>query len=301
MQPDSTTGIESAGDAHVTDQNQDGFEPNRPTTSAAVIVGVLLVAGGVALLLDRTSALPASWRQGIWPVLLIGYGIARLTEPRRRGREGLFFVLAGAWWLAGVAGWVSLVDTWPLLIVAAGASLVLQAVTASSSDPSELPRRFERRHGAFGWVLPLILLGAVLTSGVNRRIVDLSPPRDGELRAVTMMGQRTTRMPAAELKGGEVTTIMGENTIDFSQATVAPGSTITVKVFTLMGNSIVTVPEGWDVDVDVMPVMGDVTHRHQTRDWSSGEPPAGTASAPATAPHLVLRGTVIMGRLLVRS
>ena len=64
------------------------------------MVGALLVAAGAALLIERLGAMPPAWRDRIWPCLLIGYGVARLLQPRAQGREGLFFVLAGGWWLA---------------------------------------------------------------------------------------------------------------------------------------------------------------------------------------------------------
>src|SRR5436190_3471473 len=92
-------------------------------STVRVTLGALLVAAGAALLLERLGAMPLEWRDRIWPLLLIGYGLARLLQPRSQGRVGLFFVLSGSWWLAGVSGWLSLERTWPLLVVAIGVSM----------------------------------------------------------------------------------------------------------------------------------------------------------------------------------
>jgi hypothetical protein len=282
----------------------DDMNPYRPHTPGAILLGILLVAAGVALLLERTGALPAPWRLSLWPVLLMGYGVARLTEPRPAGREGTFFVLAGAWWLACAAGWLSFTETWPLLVVAIGASLVVEAMTASGTAHEARRDRWQRRHGAAGWLLPVILIGAVLSSGLDRRVLDPATRAEGDLRAVADMGRRTITVPSTPLTRGDLVVIMGENSLDLRQAAVAPGSTLTITVFGLMGTGIVTVPEGWVVDVQAVPVMGNVSDRRAIDDWSGGRPGPATpdaAGADAAPPRLVLRGTMIMGRLVVRS
>jgi hypothetical protein len=274
----------------------------RRQTSSGVMLGLLLVAAGIGLLLDRTGALPAPWRVIVWPALLIGYGLARLAQPRAQGREGLFFVLAGTWWLAGVAGWISMTLTWPLLLVALGAALVLQAVTAGRG-PRSTPAQGFHRHGAGAWILPVIVVGAVLTSGLDRQMLgrDERSSAPGAFRAVSIMSRRTMALPPAPVTGGEVVTIMGRNSIDLRQATIEPGSTITIDVFGLMGTGVITVPEGWIVDVRTASVMGRMTDL-RADDWNGG---AGGAADPSAGqlppPRLVVRGTMIMGRLVVTS
>jgi hypothetical protein len=266
------------------------------------MLGLLLVAAGAGLLLDRTGALPAPWRLVIWPVLLIAYGIARLSQPRVRGREGLFFVLAGAWWLAGVSGWISLALTWPLLIVALGTALVVQALTAGRDLAAAGARGFDR-HGAGGWILPVILVGAVLTSGFDKQLLGHydSVTAPGGFRSISIMGRRDTTVSAVPLTGGEVVTIMGRNSVDLRGTTIEPGTTITIDVFGLMGTGVITVPKGWRVDVRAASVMGRATDL-RFDDWSADSASAaGSDSGQLAPPRLVVRGTVIMGRLVVKS
>jgi predicted membrane protein len=148
----------------------------------------------------------------------------------------------------------------------------------------------------------VIILGAVLTSGLDRRVLDGTTVANGELRAISVMSRRTITVPATAVAGGDVVAIMGVNSIDLTNATLAPGSTMTLNVFGLMGTGVITVPEGWVVDVQATPVMGRVTDQRDTDDWS-GRPRRqanGTESGQAP-PRLIVRGTVIMGRLVVRS
>ena len=75
--------------------------------------------------------------------------LARMAAARAPGRDGLFFVLAGGWWLAGLAGWLSMERTWPLLFVALGVGVMFQSVAPGASTPrNALPAHGRRRGGA---------------------------------------------------------------------------------------------------------------------------------------------------------
>jgi len=273
----------------------------RDRSTISVILGALLVAAGTALLLERLGAMPLLWRDRIWPLLLIGYGLARLLQPRSQGRVGLFFVLAGAWWLAGVSGWLSLERTWPLLVVAIGVSMMFQAVTPAVDGPGFSSRLRARQSGA-PWILLAILIGAAVSSGVVRHPYARNDYEEGVLHVFSVIGRSTSHLSATTLTRGEVVTIIGGSTIDLRDLTIAPGETVTLDVFTLMGGSAISVPDGWIVDIQAVPVLGGIRDRRIPRDsaWDgAGEPGAGAPASPA--PHLVVRGTVIMGGLTIRS
>ena len=266
----------------------------RDRSSARVMLGALLVAAGAALLLDRLGALPMLWRDRIWPMLLIGYGLARMLQPRAQGRIGLFFVLAGAWWLAGVSGWISLEQTWPLLVVAIGVSMMFQAFTPADSVDLASGRT---RQGGAPWILLAILVGAAVTSGIGRHTHVRNDTENGVLHVFSVIGRATSHPgPAATLKGAEVVTLIGGSTIDLHDLAVAPGETVTLDVFTLMGGVAISVPDGWTLDIQAVPVLGGVRDRRFPR-----EVPGTPAEPSGPAPRLVVRGTVIMGGLTIRS
>jgi hypothetical protein len=272
----------------------------RDRSTVRVILGALLVAAGTAQLLERLGAMPPEWRARIWPLLLIGYGAARMLQPRSQGRVGLFFVLSGAWWLAGVSGWLSLERTWPLLVVAIGVSMMFQAVTPDV-DGSDFSSRIRARQGGAPWILLAILLGAAVSSGVGRHTYARNDSGEGVLHVVSVIGRSTSHV-ATPLTRGDVVTILGGSTINLRDLTIAPGETVTLDVFTLMGGSAISVPDGWTVDIQAVPVAGGIRDRRIPRDSpqdGAREPDAGVPARPA--PRLVVRGTVIMGGLTIRS
>lgn len=274
---------------------------SRDRSTVSVILGALLVAAGTALLLERLGAMPPVWRDRIWPLLLIGYGLARMLQPRSQGRVGLFFVLSGAWWLAGVSGWISLERTWPLLVVAIGVSMMFQAVTPAIDGP-DFPSRLRARQGGAPWILLAILLGAALSSGVGRNNYARNNYEEGVLHVFSVIGRSTSHLSATTLTRGEVVTIIGGSAIDLRDLTIAPGETVTLDVFTLMGGSAISVPDGWIVDIQAVPVLGGIRDRRIPRDSElDGAVEPGVATPAGPAPHLVVRGTVIMGGLTIRS
>jgi len=268
--------------------------------SGAMAVGVLLVGIGVAMLAERLNLVTGPWRQQIWPVLLIAFGLARLLQPRRRGRRGLFYVLAGAWWLAGLSGWLSFEQTWPLLIIAYGAGVVLEAVTSQPGVPSG---NFPRRHsGGMAWVLTAILVGSFISAGGGRDWSRMVDP-NGQFRSVALAGRTEHHVQSETFRLAEVVTVMGRNTIDLRDLPASAPSTVTVDGVTAMGTTIIRVPPDWTVDLKAVAIIGRAkdTHRTGSAEASGGgdwTPPAGSVDT-RTSRRLVVRGAVLMGTLAV--
>lgn len=268
-----------------------------PRRRGPVAFGALLVGVGVALLLAQTGALPPEWRRSVWPVLLMSFGGVRLLQVTRHGREGLFFVVAGAWWLAGIYGWLSLPDTWPVLVVGLGASIVLQAMTTPPRDTA-LP--FGRRHsGAVPWILVAIIVGAVLSNGRNHPFTPVLARDDGA-SVVAVAGQAERDIVGRGPAKSDLVAVMGKSLLDLSQATVGPGETFRVEVLTVMGRSVIRVPDHWIVDVDAVATAGSIRDvREYLRPAAGDTPPA--ESEPQPAPRVVVDGLVMMGSLIITS
>jgi hypothetical protein len=121
------------------------------------------------------------------------------------------------------------------------------------------------------------------------------------LHVFSVIGRSTSHV-ATTLTSGEVVTILGGSTVDLREITIAPGGTVTLDVFTLMGGSAISIPDGWTVDIQAVPVAGGIRDRRIPRDSprdAAGEPGAAVPAGPA--PRLIVRGTVIMGGLTIRS
>ena len=106
----------------------------RPRIDAShLAVGAFLMLLGVAMLMERTLGYTdVPWRR-LWPLLLVGMGLAKLAFPRRtrRGklrRSGGWLLLVGLLLLGQTTGTVRIAHSWPVFVVAAGAQMSFRAL-----------------------------------------------------------------------------------------------------------------------------------------------------------------------------
>ena len=111
------------------------------------------------------------------------------------------------------------------------------------------------------------------------------------MHVVSVMGQSDHVSRATAFKGADVTNVMGQSTIDLRDAKLAQGEAATVRVFSIMGAVILRVPPTWTVDAGAVTAMGSIQDQRATPT---------EAPEPGTPPRLVLRGTIGMGRLVIR-
>ena len=109
-----------------------GADPRR--RRGQLIFGVTLVALGVAYLVNRDDpeALSKLWHY--WSFVLVAFGVANMLPPTNGKQfvDGLSQALFGAWFYISFEGlWgMSFGNSWPLLIIVAGAGMVLQPLAA---------------------------------------------------------------------------------------------------------------------------------------------------------------------------
>src|SRR5688572_29517250 len=139
--------------------------------SGNIVIGVMLVAMGVVVALDRAGLIAFEGRWTLWPVIFIGLGLARFVQtPAGKPRQGLLFLLGGVWLVAGEAGWLSLADSWPLLVIAFGLIVALNPgrrdMRLNPHETGDLSEQFERRpgkpHRREGALTPLAVMGVWL-------------------------------------------------------------------------------------------------------------------------------------------
>jgi cell wall-active antibiotic response 4TMS protein YvqF len=333
------------------DQPQEDPQP-RPD-SGRLAAGIAIIALGVLLLLDRAGVIDWGTRSGWWPILAIIFGVARLAAGGRGVRSGVFWVLVGAWGLLNEYGVLHYEDSWPLLLVIAGGSMVLGSFGAPRRRPvwetgatttagasatvgavgerlSRAERRAARRErhwSGAGLIWIFITFGIVMSlqgqfgarnnwNLSDRRRVTRTETNDTVHRAA-ILGQVNSVSQATEFHGGDLTAIMGQCDLDLTQAIVAPGETPVINVIVVMGQVTVRVPDDWIVDTRAVPAMGNIRDARSERSHRQGSlgspgssgslgspssPGAADAAAPAAAErtHLVLRGAVTMGELIVK-
>jgi hypothetical protein len=110
----------------------------RAMLPGAIIAGVLMLAVGIGMLLDRSGWLGVSWGELIAPAALIAIGTGKVlgggdVHPRRR-RGSLY----SGFWLIGVGVWLGIIQTgafgfdagngWPLLVIMSGVMLLMRGL-----------------------------------------------------------------------------------------------------------------------------------------------------------------------------
>ena len=113
----------------------------RAVSRARIVFGlVVMIAGGV-LLLDRLEWPGFRLNVPIWPVILLFFGLARISERRASGRVGInrsgaWFIFLAAWgFLNEYRLWgFTYATSWPLLVVGAGTIVVWRAVAPMAGE-----------------------------------------------------------------------------------------------------------------------------------------------------------------------
>lgn len=180
------------------------------------LLGVLVVAIGVAALLDQLDVVDVSLGQIVstwWPLAIVAVGVAALaTVPRAWvGPAGLLAVglllQLGQLGLLDVSVWGLI---WPIGIILVGISLITRLGTPGTDDA--------------------VVNSAVIWWGSERR--------------------STSRA----FQGGSLTAIMGGIELDLRQADIVGRAEI--AVFALWGGVEIKVPTTWRVTVTGLPVLG---------------------------------------------
>ena len=290
-----------------------------------LVIGAMLVMVGLWMALERSGVIHWSGMWSLWPVILGGVGLARFVQsPPGEPKEGLVFMTAAAWLLVSEAGWFSIEDSWPIMVIAVGLIIAFNGgmrrrwygpepaqpeqagVAGQPAQPWDrrYARRMRRHHRS---LTPLAVLGIWIaifvgfqvsgTSGIRsfgdtaRGFVESS---DDRVQIVSVMGRSDHVSRATAFRGANITNVMGRADLDLREATLAPGAIASVKVLSVMGGVMLRVPPSWTVDTGAISAMGGV--QDDRPKWSP-ETPEPSAGPP---PRLVLRGAVIMGRLTIR-
>ena len=96
--------------------------------------GVALIAVCVAFLLERTDVMSMSQTLRFWPLFVIWIGLVQLIKPAG-GRRSIFPLLIGIWLQISTLELFGLdfSTSWPLAIIAVGASFVFESLLRGSS------------------------------------------------------------------------------------------------------------------------------------------------------------------------
>lgn len=180
------------------------------------LLGVLVVAVGVAALLDELDVVEVSLGDLVstwWPLAVIGVGVAALATVPRAWVGPAAILTVGVLLQLGELGLLD-VSLWGLL-----------------------------------WPIAIILVGISL-------ITRLGPPGtdDAVVSCAVIWWGAERRSTSRAFRGGSLTAVMGGIDLDLRQADIVGRAEI--AVFTLWGGVEIKVPPTWRVTVTGLPVLG---------------------------------------------
>lgn len=198
-----------------------GTRPPTVIITPHLMLGLLILLLGVVFTLDNLDIVAARRFLTYWPLGLILIGAAKLWQVRTghgRATGGILFIAAGGWLLLDNLDLidVSLFAFWPMLLVVAGAVIVIQSIRRPRLPADTASEQ--------------TVNAIAVMSGVNR-------------------GSNSTRF-----RGGELAAFMGGCEIDLRQAAIHGEAVI--DVFAMWGGIEIQVPEDWTVIGRVTPLMG---------------------------------------------
>lgn len=99
--------------------------------------GLALILIGVLFLLDNLRIVDLRLAWDAWPLSIVLFGVVRLIDSRDRS-TGLWLVAIGLWLFVNEYElWgLSYGDSWPLLVVVVGISMVFKAMRGSQTPPA---------------------------------------------------------------------------------------------------------------------------------------------------------------------
>ncbi len=191
-----------------------------------LIIGVGIVLIGLLFLLNNLELLDAHQYLRLWPVLLMLVGVAYLVRPgNASGRVwGAVLLFFGTGLLLDHLEYIHfrIWDFWPVILVIAGGSIVLQAF------------RFRNRAAA---------------------AVDASD--DSTITGTAIMSGFKRASNAQDFRGGQLTAVMGGIELDLRRASIKSGEVV-LDIFTMWGGVEMRIPEDWTLVNRMTPFMGGV-------------------------------------------
>jgi len=193
------------------------------------ILGIVLVLLGGVLLLDNLNILNLYLPRFIYDnpigVFMMAIGLVLLLNKENKG-PGIVLVIIGAFLIAKDEFDFSWRAFWPLVIVIAGASILLRGRFHKADKPNAIGED------------------------------DAMDTVD----SMNVFGGTQKAIHSDKFKGGRITTIFGGAELNLANCKLAEGTNV-IDIFSMFGGATIFIPQDWNVKIDVLPIFGGFSEK----------------------------------------
>lgn len=233
-------------------------------------LGIIVVAIGGLLLLDRLDYDLVPYWLISWKTLLIAIGVAVGIRKNFQGIGWIVLIVIGSFFfIEDIPG----IDfevrryVFPVVVISVGLVILFRSTFLKSSSPKNI------------WT--------VTDEKKNDLFVDSSSSSEDEMNITSIFGGSKRRVFSKNFRGGQVTSIFGGSEIDLSQADIE--GTVVVDMVNVFGGCKLIVPSNWELKSDITAILGGVDDkRKDPTSQSSGK-------------KLVLTGVCMFGGVDIKS
>lgn len=242
---------------------QESTNPKRNRNNTGhLILGLVVIALGFGLLLDKLDIVFFPHWVFSWPMILIAIGLAIGAKQNFTGGGWLVMVLVGTFFLLDQITpyhWHLYRYGLPVGIIIVGLFILFRSVMRSS-DPDRNSWRHSRREWQQG-------------TNDSANATSDQPRINGEdfFDITNFFGGTKKRIFSKDFKGGDIVNFFGGTDLDFTQADIKDGSVATLDVTQVFGGVKLIVPANWTVKSDMVSILAgfdDKRSNVQTTDGS---------------------------------
>lgn len=234
-----------------------------PHSRNRALIGLLLVAGGILLLVNKLGiAFLPSWLF-TWPVLLIAIGFIIGLQHNFKNLFWLLMIAWGAYWLLQQQTPSLHLEryTAPVALILIGLFFIVRRKNTHAKDWKK-----DR------W-----------TSYHNSNLFDQSTTEDGEFMESTSVFSGAKKVVISKnFKGADITCFMGGAEIDLSQADIQGKAVIDATA--VFGGIKLIVPSNWEVKIENSAVFGNIEDKRKLQSLNAD-----------SSRQLIIDGTAVFG------
>jgi predicted membrane protein len=246
------------------------METKNTSIDRRLVAGLLLIAAGALLLLDRAELLPFDMSYYIfsWKTLLIGIGVITLTNRENRVTGYILIGLGLLFWLPDLMDHSIRLSAifWPAVLIGIG----ILIITRKNEKKYQFPGNFHAAETN----------DTIPKDRQSNRTEDF-------IDELAVFGGGNVRVASDNFRGGRITAIFGGSDIDLKNA--KPAETCNIDLFILFGGSKLIVPEDWQVKSEVVSIFGGSTDKRVFPTVRNNEK------------LLVIKGVVLFGGVEIKS